>query len=209
LRLNPSLPPGYNYLGSSISNPTQGPYGGPSIFVPPGYNVVSSFIPNLTQGLSGGPSLPPPPGGSNLPGPSSSNFLGGTSHFVTSGFLVTVKVEMFDAPLDYNLFLGHSWIHVMHAVVSNLFLVICFPHQGKVVKVDQLAFFSSDSCTSNVPFIEKTPHGYENVDVGLLKYLSLMRTFPIPPPNVPPPIFASINMISTVLAKSLSPMTLG
>jgi hypothetical protein len=63
--------------------------------------------------------------------------------------------------------------------------------------VDQLAFFNSDSHTSNVPFILKTPLGYENVGVGLLKDSTLMGTFPIPPPYIPPPFVASINMIST------------
>jgi hypothetical protein len=43
----------------------------------------------------------------------------------------------------------------------------------------------------------KTPPGYENVSVGLLKYSTMMGTFPIPPPNIPPPFVASINMIST------------
>jgi hypothetical protein len=121
---------------------------------------------------------------------------------VLEGKAVTVEVEVFDAPLDYNLLLGHSWIDAMHAVISTLFRVICFPHQGKVVTVDQLAFFISDSCTGNIPFIVKTPHGYENVGVGLLKDSSLMGTFPIPLPSVPPPCVASINMISTSVGKT-------
>jgi hypothetical protein len=75
--------------------------------------------------------------------------------------------------------------------------VVRFPHQGKVVTVDQLAFFNSDTHTSNVSFIAKTPPGYENVGVGLLKDSSLMGTFPIPPPDVPHSSVASINMIST------------
>jgi hypothetical protein len=104
---------------------------------------------------------------------------------------------VFDAPLDYNLILGRSWIDDMQAVVSTLLCVIHFPHQGKVVMVDQLAFFSYDSRTSNVLFIEKTLPTYENVGVGLLKDSSLMGTFPIPPPDVPPPLFTYINMIST------------
>jgi hypothetical protein len=101
------------------------------------------------------------------------------------GKMVQVEVEVFDAPLDYNLLLGHSWIDSMRAVVSTLFHVVRFPHQGKVVTVDQLAFFNSDTRTGNVPFIAKTPPGYENVGVGLLKDSSLMGTFPIPPPDVP------------------------
>jgi hypothetical protein len=117
------------------------------------------------------------------------------------GKSLTVEVEVFDAPLNYNLLLGRSWIDVMSVVVSTLFHVICFPHQGKVVIVDQLTLFSSNSRTSNVPFIEKTPLDYENVSVGLLKDSSLMGTFPIPPPNVPPPLVTSINMISTIVGE--------
>jgi hypothetical protein len=114
------------------------------------------------------------------------------------GKMVQVEVEVFDAPLDYNLLLGHSWIDSMHVVVSNLLHVVHFPHQGKVVTVDQLAFFNFDTHTSNVPFIAKTPSGYENVGVGLLKDSSLMGTFPIPPPDVPRSSVSSINMVSTL-----------
>jgi hypothetical protein len=114
------------------------------------------------------------------------------------GKTVQVEVEVFDAPLDYNLLLGRSWIDSMHVVVSTLFRVVCFLHQGKVVTVDQLAFFNSDTRTGNVSFIAKTPPGYENVGVGLLKDSSLMGTFPIPPPDAPHPSVSSINMISTM-----------
>jgi hypothetical protein len=86
----------------------------------------------------------------------------------------------------------------MRAIVSTLFHVVRFPHQGKVVTIDQLAFFNSDTHTGNMSFIAKTPPGYENVGVGLLKDSSLMGTFPIPPPDVPRPSVASINMISTI-----------
>jgi hypothetical protein len=111
---------------------------------------------------------------------------------------MVVEVEVFDAPLDYNLLLGRSWIDSMRAVVSTLFRVVRFHHQGKVVTIDQLAFFNSDTRTGSVPFIAKTPPSYENVGVGLLKDSLLIGTFPIPPPDVPRPSFASINMISTV-----------
>jgi hypothetical protein len=84
-------------------------------------------------------------------------------------------------------------------VLSTLFRVLRFPHQSKVVTVDQLAFFNVDTRTGNVSFIANTPPGYENVGVGILKDSSLMGTFPIPPPpDIPNPSVASINMISTV-----------
>jgi hypothetical protein len=43
----------------------------------------------------------------------------------------------------------------------------------------------------------QNPPGYENIGVGIIKDSLLMGTFPIPPPDVPHPFFASINMIST------------
>jgi hypothetical protein len=66
----------------------------------------------------------------------------------------------------------------MRTVVSTLFRVVCFPHQGKVVTVDQLTFFNSDTRIGNMSFISKTLSGYENVGVGLLKYSLLMGTSP-------------------------------
>jgi hypothetical protein len=121
------------------------------------------------------------------------------------GKTVSVEVEVFDSPLNYNILLGRSSIDSMCAFLSTLFRIVRFPHQGKVVTVDQLAFFNSDTRTKNVPFIAKTPPRYENVSVGLLKDSTLMGTFPIPPLDVPPPLVASINMISTfVLATPMS-----
>jgi hypothetical protein len=90
----------------------------------------------------------------------------------------------------------------MHVVVSTLFHVLCFLHQEKVITIDQMAFFNSGSCTSNVPFISKTPPDYENVNVGLLKDSTLMGMFPIPPPDTPP-FVTSINMISTIFSETL------
>jgi hypothetical protein len=118
------------------------------------------------------------------------------------GKSVNVEVEVFDEPLDYNLLLGRSWIDSMHAVVSALFCVLRFLHQGNIVTIDQLAFFNVDSRTSNVPFISKIPLGYDNIGVGLLKDSTLMGTFQIPPPDIPPPLVASINMISTIICET-------
>jgi hypothetical protein len=118
------------------------------------------------------------------------------------GKSINVEVEVFDAPLHYNLLLGCSWIDYMRAFVSTLFCVLRFPHQRKVISVDQLTFFNFDSRTSNVPFISKTPPRYANVGMGLLKDSTLMGTFPIPPHDIPPPFFASIGMISTFVRQT-------
>jgi len=80
----------------------------------------------------------------------------------------------------------------MFRVVSSLFHVICFPHEGKIVTINQLAFFSSNSSNGNVPYVGNTNIPYESVWVGIFKDSSLMGKFSLPPPHV-----TSINMIST------------
>lgn len=79
----------------------------------------------------------------------------------------------------------------MHVVSSSPFRVLCFPHQGKIVTIDQLSFFAPSSSEGNVCYVEHTSIPYENVGVGLFKDPALMGVFLLPPPNV-----ASINMIS-------------
>ena len=77
--------------------------------------------------------------------------------------------------------------------------VIKFPFQGKIVTVDQLAFFNVDARIDNVPFIGKTPTNCENIGVGMFKD-SLLGAFPIHPPQ---DVMTAdrINMILTVIPK--------
>ena len=106
-------------------------------------------------------------------------------------------MELVDAPLDYNLLLGRSWSYAMTAIVSFVFQIIMFPHQGKIVKVDQLSYYLSDpTSTDSIQHVGKTTIPYEDVGVGLIKYSALMGKFSMPPPNVPHNI-SNINMITS------------
>lgn len=102
-----------------------------------------------------------------------------------------VEVEIVDANLNYNLLLGQSWTHAMHAMASSLFLVIHFPHQGMIVTVEQLSFFASSSSDGNVPYGKHSGAPFKSVGAGLFNDSALMGIFPLPPPHV-----AFINMIS-------------
>ena len=57
-----------------------------------------------------------------------------------AGKAVSIEVEVIDAPLDYNLLLGRSWTYAMSVIASAVFWVVVFPHEGKLVTVDQLDF---------------------------------------------------------------------
>ena len=73
------------------------------------------------------------------------------------GKTVAIEVEVVDAQLDYNLLLGRSWTYAMSAVVSSYFRMIMFPHKGKIVKVDQLSYYTSDpNSTGSIPFVGKS-----------------------------------------------------
>jgi hypothetical protein len=56
------------------------------------------------------------------------------------GKMVEVEVEVFDAPLDYNLLLGHNWTYAMVVIVSSILYMLCFPHQAEIVTINQLSF---------------------------------------------------------------------
>jgi hypothetical protein len=121
------------------------------------------------------------------------------------GKIVTVDVEVVDAPLNYNLILGRSWFYAMNFIASSVFRCVQFPHQGKIVTVDQLDFYMTNArapSTNNIPFLGDHKITYESIGVGLLKYSSLMGTFPTPLPPTTHHI-TTVDMISTMTYQSL------
>jgi hypothetical protein len=98
---------------------------------------------------------------------------------------VTIDVKVVDAPLNYNLLLRRSWFYAMTIIASSVFRRVQFPHQGKIVTIDQLDLCTPDArspVTNNIPFLGDHKVMYESVGVGLLKDSSLMGTFPTPLP---------------------------
>jgi hypothetical protein len=99
------------------------------------------------------------------------------------GKTVCVEVEVVDAPIDYNLLLGRSWTYAMQAVVATIIGVLLFPHEGRIVTIDQLSFSRPDPAlgASTVPLVDNPQAGVVNIGVGLCP--SLMGTFDFPPPQ--------------------------
>jgi hypothetical protein len=121
------------------------------------------------------------------------------------GKTVTVDVKVVDAPLDYNLLLGRSWFYAMTIVASSVFRCVQFPHQDKIVTIDQLDLCTTNArvpATNNIPLLGDHKITYESVGVGLLKYSSLMGTFPTPLLPTTHHI-ATVDMILTAAYQSL------
>ncbi len=66
------------------------------------------------------------------------------------GKFVYIDKMVVQGPLDINLLLGHDYFYVMGSLVSSLFRVMCFPHRGSIVIIDQVTFIGLES-TPNQP----------------------------------------------------------
>jgi hypothetical protein len=64
------------------------------------------------------------------------------------GKTVFIDVMVVRDPLDFSLLLGQDYAYAMKALVSTLFHVISFPHDGRIVTIDQISFISPDWVTS-------------------------------------------------------------
>jgi hypothetical protein len=70
------------------------------------------------------------------------------------GNTVLVNVIVVQGPLDFNMLLGHDYVYAMNVVVSTLFWVMHFPHNGSIITIDQLA---SDNHHPNSTLFQTTP----------------------------------------------------
>jgi hypothetical protein len=60
------------------------------------------------------------------------------------GKTIFIDVVVVQDPLDFNLLLGRDYVCAMKSIVSIIFRVISFPHDGRVVSIDQLSFVGPD-----------------------------------------------------------------
>ena len=114
------------------------------------------------------------------------------------GKIVTIEVEVVNAPLDYNLLLGCSWFYPMKVVASTFYRLVHFPHEGKIVSIDQLDYCMPNlrfESATNVPLVSESSKVPKLIGEGLFKDPCLMGVFP---PPVPDAVVTPINMISFI-----------
>ena len=71
---------------------------------------------------------------------------------------MSVEVEVIDASLDCNLILWISWTYAMSTIASAVLRVVVFPHEWKLVTVDQLSFTRKGCMETNestVPLVDQ------------------------------------------------------
>jgi hypothetical protein len=91
---------------------------------------------------------------------------------------IEVEFEVVDAPLDYNMLLGHNWNYAMVFVVSSVYYTPCFPHEGNIMTINQLSFAYTSPNASflpSIPVIDNSQPKTKNIIFRM--YSSLMGTF--------------------------------
>jgi hypothetical protein len=56
------------------------------------------------------------------------------------GKTVYIDVMVVEGPLDLNLLLRRDYVYAMKSIVSTLFRLMSFPHNGNIVTIDQISF---------------------------------------------------------------------
>jgi hypothetical protein len=54
------------------------------------------------------------------------------------GKTILIDIEVIDFHLDYNILFGRRYMYAMKEVASSVFHTMMFPHNGKIVTIDQL-----------------------------------------------------------------------
>jgi hypothetical protein len=107
------------------------------------------------------------------------------------GKTILIDIEVIDVTLDYNILFGRSYMYAMKAVASSVFRTIMFPHNGKIVTLDQLSYYEpnpSANVDNILPLIHTNQDLYPLVEMGpgIFKDPSLLGTYHGPPPLLPP-----------------------
>lgn len=92
------------------------------------------------------------------------------------GKTIYIDVLVTQGVLDFSLLLGRDYVYAMGALISLLFSVVCFPHDGRIVNIDQLSFASPPMPPAQ---LSPPPSFYPPVvsDPPQINYLA---TYPVP-----------------------------
>jgi hypothetical protein len=76
------------------------------------------------------------------------------------GKTILIDIEVIDAQLDYNILFGRNYMYAMKAVASSVFRTMMFPHNGKIVTIDQLTHYEpnhSANIGNIIPLVHVSP----------------------------------------------------
>jgi hypothetical protein len=107
------------------------------------------------------------------------------------GKTILIDIEVIDAPLDYNILFGRSYMYAMKEVASFVFRTMMFPHNGKIITINQVSHYEpnpSANIDNILPFVHTNPDTYPLIEMGpdIFKDPSLLGTYHGAPPLIHP-----------------------
>jgi hypothetical protein len=57
------------------------------------------------------------------------------------GKTILIEIEVIDAQLDYNILFECTYMYAMRSIASSLFRMMMFPHNGKIITINQLTHY--------------------------------------------------------------------
>ena len=92
------------------------------------------------------------------------------------GKTVYIDISVTQGALDFNLLLGRDYVYAMGALISSLFRVVCFPHDGRIVTIDQLSFASPPMPPAQL----SPPPSFYPLVVSAPPQINYVATYPVP-----------------------------
>jgi hypothetical protein len=118
------------------------------------------------------------------------------------GKTILIDIEVIDAPLDYNILFGCSYMYLMKVVASSVFCTMMFPHNGKIVTIDQLTHYEpnhSANIDNILPLVQTSSDAFSVIDMGpgIFKDPYFLGTYHGSPPLLHPSISAQVCVVSS------------
>jgi hypothetical protein len=109
------------------------------------------------------------------------------------GKTILINIEVINAPFDYNVLFGCSYMYAMKEVASSVFQTMIFPHNGKIVTIDQVSHYKpnpSSNIDNILPLFHTSHDTYPLIEMGpgIFKDPLLLGTYHGAPPLLHPSI---------------------
>jgi hypothetical protein len=118
------------------------------------------------------------------------------------GKTILIGIEVIDAPLDYNILFGCSYMYAMKEVSSSMFRTMMFPHNGKIITINQLTHCEpnhSANIDNILALVCASSDSFLVIHIGprILKVPSLLGTYHGAPPILNSSSSAQVCVVSS------------
>jgi hypothetical protein len=128
------------------------------------------------------------------------------------GKTILIDIEFIDAPLDYNILFGCSYMYAMKVVASSVFRTMMFPHNRKINTIDQLTHYEpnhSANIDNILPLVCTSSDAFLVIDMGprIFKDPSLLGAYHGAPPLLHPSSQVCVVSSNGTNIKDTTPLT--